>query len=321
MNREEHTPSDVEDLTPIQEMPQQRPFPNHVAAGGLLQPVVAHDESHGAFMAPSPVTVGVAAPSLYVYAIGKIEARYPRLSIEKEFAQVAGRVDTAGLTDDQVFYEILTAPENRHLARLLCWVLTVREIETYILLPRDPGDFSLLVEAIRPEPSPMDLDVVIGTRGPIASPELCNGLMIPVVAFNQIYSFDRGSLISAIPRLKSMTDKQFEAASSHVLNLILQVADNAGATDDHRALNYLAMRYPEIYRRTAEQFAEEFSLSGVDVRRSPLADARNVVDCIFSYTSRRSGFTEKVAVSVDVTDEFPFLVGGMSAYYDRSGLQ
>jgi PatG C-terminal len=260
-------------------------------------------------------------PDSFVYAIGKIEARFPRLSIEKEFAQVAGRAETSGQTDNQVFYEILSAPENRHLSRLLCWVLTVREIETYILLPRDSADFSLLVEAIRPAPSPMDLDVVIGTRGPIAPPDLCNGLMLPIVAFNQIYSFDRDSLISAIPRLKSMSDEQFDAASTHVLDRILQVSDNAGGSDEHRALNYLAMRYPEIYRKTAQQFSAQCSLSGVDVRRSPLADARNIVDCIFSYTERRSGFTEKFAVSVDITDEFPFLVGGMSAYYDRSGPQ
>jgi hypothetical protein len=27
----------------------------------------------------------------------------------------------------------------------------------------------------------------------------------------------------------------------------MQLTDNAGATDEHRALNYLAMRYPAIY--------------------------------------------------------------------------
>ena len=31
---------------------------------------------------------------------------------------------------------------------------------------------------------------------------------------------------------------------AEVLDLILQTADNAGATDEHRALNYLAVRYP-----------------------------------------------------------------------------
>jgi hypothetical protein len=41
---------------------------------------------------------------------------------------------------------------------------------------------------------------VIGTRGPIASPEMCNGLMVPIVVFDKIYSFDRDTLIKAIPR-------------------------------------------------------------------------------------------------------------------------
>ena len=34
----------------------------------------------------------------HVYAIGRIEARFPNLSAEKEFAQATGRTDTAGKT-------------------------------------------------------------------------------------------------------------------------------------------------------------------------------------------------------------------------------
>jgi hypothetical protein len=67
---------------------------------------------------------------------------------------------------------------------------------------RDPVDFDLLIEALRPAPSPMDMDVVIGVRGRIAPPELCNGLMIPIVAFDQIYSFDRESFIRSIPLIE-----------------------------------------------------------------------------------------------------------------------
>ena len=37
----------------------------------------------------------------------------------------------------------------------------------------------------------------------------------------------------------------------------MQMTDNAGATDEHRALNYLAMRYPAIYAKAAEQFAAQ----------------------------------------------------------------
>src|SRR3954470_8157243 len=136
----------------------------------------------------------------FVYVLGRIEARFPRASIEKEFAQVRGRGHAEGKTDREAFHAVLSGRENRYLVRKLCWVLTVQGLETYLLQPRDPVDLVLLVEAVRPRPSPMDLDVVIGIRGPVAPPEMCNGLMLPVVAFDQIYSFDRESLMQAIPR-------------------------------------------------------------------------------------------------------------------------
>jgi hypothetical protein len=45
-----------------------------------------------------------------------------------------------------------------------------------------------------------------------------------------------------------------------------QIADNAGNLDSHRALNYLAVRYPAIYANAVDQFARDFSLTGVEVR-------------------------------------------------------
>jgi hypothetical protein len=256
-------------------------------------------------------------PIPYVYAIGRIEARFPRLSVEKEFAQAAGRAVTAAQTDQQVFYNVLSKPESRYLARQLCFVLMIQGLETYIVLPRDPRDYDRLVEAIRPQPSPLDIDVVIGTRGPFAPPELCNGLMVPIVLFDQIYSFDRDALMKAIPHPEKMSDKQFKAAAGEVFDRVLQVTDNAGATDEHRALNYLAMRYPTIYAKAAEEFARDFSLSGLEVRPSALSGTRSVLDVIFAYTHRATDFTEKFFVRVDVTEEFPFLVTKLSPYFDR----
>ncbi len=265
-------------------------------------------------MDASPTGAGM--PS-YVYAIGRVEARFPNLAAEKEFAQATGRAETAGKTDQQSFHAVLSVRENRYLARQLCWVLTIQGLETYLLRPRDPADIDLLVEAIRPAPSPNDIDVVIGLRGPIAPPEMCNGLMVPIVAFDQIYSFDRNALIKAIPKPEKTTAAQFGPAAEELFNRIMQLTDNAGATDDHRALNYLAMRYPAIYAKTAEQFARDFSLTGVEVRPSPLSSTRNIVDVVFSYTNRNTDFTEKFFVRCDVTEEFPFLVAKMAPYYDR----
>jgi hypothetical protein len=255
--------------------------------------------------------VASAAPS-YVYAIGRVEARFPNLAAEKEFAQATGRAETAGKTDQQTFHTVLSKRENRYLVRQLCWVLSIQGLETYLLLPRDPADIDLLGEAIRPAPSPNDIDVVIGMRGPIAPPTMCNGLMVPIVAFDQIYSFDRSALIKAIPKPEKTTAAQFGPAAEELFDRIMLLTDNAGATDEHRALNYLAMRYPAIYSKAAEGFARDFSLTGVDVRPSPLSGTRKIVDVIFSYTNRNTDFTEKFFVRVDVTEEFPFLVTKMS---------
>jgi hypothetical protein len=266
--------------------------------------------------APRAPASGPAAPS-YVYAIGKIEPRFPKISVEKEFAQAVGRDKTSGLTDRQALHGVLSKPENRYLVRQLCWVMTIEGLETYIVVPRDPADYSLLVEALRPTPQPWDLDCVIGYRGAIAGPEVCNGLMVPIVAFDQIYSFDRDALIKAIPKPKEASAKEFGPAAEELFDRIMQMTDNAGATDEHRALNYLAVRYPAIYANAAEAFGRNASLTGVDVAPSPLSGTRKVVDVIFSYTNRSTDVTDKFFCRVDVTEEFPFLVTKLSPYYDR----
>jgi len=265
----------------------------------------------------APAGNGATAAASYIYAIGRIEPRFPRVSVEKEFVQAVGRDKTSGLTDRQALHVVLSKPENRYLVRQLCWVMTIEGLETYILVPRNPGDYSLLVEALRPTPQPWDLDCVIGVRGPMAPPEVCNGLMVPIVGFDQLYSFDRDSLIKAIPRPEKTTDKDFVPAAEELFDRIMQMTDNAGATDEHRALNYLAIRYPAIYASAADAFGRNASLTGVGLASSPLSGTRKVLEVIFTYTNRATDVDEKFFVRVDVTEEFPFLVTKLSPYYDR----
>src|SRR5262249_55097937 len=156
--------------------------------------------------------------------------------------------------------------DNRYLARQLCYVLTVQGLETYLLRPRDPADFDLLVEAVRSEPSPGDVDAVIGVRGPIAGPEMCNGLMVPIVGFDQIYSFHREALIKSIPKPEKLAADKFRPIAEEVFDRVTLLADNAGATDEHRAVNYLAVRYPAIYATGAEAFGRNQSLTAVETR-------------------------------------------------------
>lgn len=260
-----------------------------------------------------------ATPTSYVFAIGKIEMRFPSLGVEKEFSQATGRAETAGLTDQQASANVLTMPENRYLARQLCWVMTIEGLETYILIPRDPDGLDLLLAAVRPINDLRDIDVVIGLRGPVAMPDMCNGLLLPIVGFDQVYSFDRDALISAIPtekKLAAKDDKQFRTAAGDLYDRVTQMADNAGATDEHRALNYLAVRYPAIYG-LAGRYGDDFAFTGVETGSSRLSGVRNVISVIFSFTNRKTDVVEKYFVRVDVTEEFPFLVSKLQPYYDR----
>jgi hypothetical protein len=211
----------------------------------------------------------------------------------------------------------LAKRENRYLVRQICWVLTIEGIETYIVQPRDPTEFDLLVDALRPSPDPTDRDLIIGVRGPIAPPELCNGLMVPIVIVDQIYSFDVEGLIKSIPRPERMRESEFRSTAKDLFYRIMQMADNAGATDEHRALNYEAVRDPRIYAQTTEMHGRNFALSAIEVRPSRLSGTRKIVDVIFTYRNRNTDVEEKYFTRVDVTEEFPFLVTRLSPFYER----
>ncbi|MFJ1615191.1 hypothetical protein ACIODT_09800 [Streptomyces sp. NPDC088251] len=245
--------------------------------------------------------------SPFVYAIGQIDCRFPNRGIEKEFAQALGRTETRGLTDSQAMREALALPENRYLARQLTYVLSIQGVEAYVLSPRYSEDFDKLIDALRPNPSPLDLDVVIGVRGPILKPDECNGLPLPEARFEQLYSFDRASLVHAIEKPEGMASEQFEATTEEVLTKILQIAENTGATHESRAANYVACRYAAIYIKTFESFVNDSTLTSIDVHPSPVGETRHVIEFTVSYTDRRTDMTDKFSVLVDTQDMYPFL--------------
>lgn len=295
--------------------------PSDAAAEATLIPAAVHD-SAAAVLDAAPAEVAVPQPA-FVYALGQIEPRFPSLAVEKEYAQVvARRGDTNGLSDRELLVETLAGRHNRYLARQMCWCFLVEGLETYILVPRDPGDVELLIGAVRGDPGRDDIDIVIGTRAGIAPPEMCNGLAIPIVVFDMIYSFDRDSLVASIPVPESVAarnrDKFRQTAGAFFQN-VMKLADNAGATDDHRALNYVATRYSQIYTTLAEQQNENASLARVEVRSSALSGARLVVDVILSFVNRTTGVTTRYSLQVDVTEEWPFLVRPLSQYYEIHG--
>lgn len=255
----------------------------------------------------------------YVYALGRVEARYPNLSVEKEFAQAAGRAETVGLTEPEVLAKLLSAKENRYLARRVCWILTIEGIETYVLHPRDSDDLDMLIGALRPMPRVSDLNVLIGRVGQLAPPLLCNGLTLPTVQFDQIFSFDVDSFVNAIPvpEGNKEKEKEFRVSVLSLFNYVLQMTDNQGLKAQDRAVNYLATRYPNIYYAATDQHARDASLDRIEVRPSRLAQHRTIVDVVFSYRNRKTDVVTRFFTRVDVSEEFPFLVSKLAPFYEN----
>jgi hypothetical protein len=262
----------------------------------------------------APGTQGGQRPP-YVYVLCRLEPTFPSRDIEREFVQATGRAaeELTGLTDREALQRVLSDRANRYLWRQLCWVARVGGIATYIVVPQYPEDYELLIESLRPAPRPTDVDLVIGARGPIPPPEACNGLMVPVVFFEQTYSFDVESLTQSLERPADVAEERWETIAEELFYRVSQVAENAGATDEDRARNFSVVRSQAIYNKGAEMFAQNYRLSGVEVRPSGLSSGtQRVMDVVFSFTNRDTNVTEKWFERVDVSGMFPNLVTPLS---------
>lgn len=253
----------------------------------------------------------------FVYALGRIVPRFSSLGVEKEYFQALATFESHGKTQRQVMRELLRSPEHRYIARRMCWVLAVEGINAYLVNYRDPLDLAHLIASLGDTEGDIDIDVVLGVLGPIASPDVCNGEPLPILAMEHMYSFDRLAMIKSLPRTADVSDDAYKSASAELFERVMQLADNAGSTDEHRALNYLSVRYPAVYGLTAKLLAENKVLSAVEVRDSRLSGVRKIVDVLFSYTDRATDVTEKFFVRVDVSEVFPFLVSKLAPFYDR----
>ncbi|MFI1864999.1 cyanobactin maturation protease PatG family protein [Streptomyces jumonjinensis] len=263
---------------------------------------------------------GAAAESAgpgYVYVLGRVRAVFPDISVQREFGQVAGEAKQADATDADALYRVLTDPENRYIARQMCYVLSVQGVDTYLLEPADPMELPELLEALRPIADQRDLAVIVGYLGPVAPPGACQGLSVPVVRVEKIWAFDSKELIQAIERPAGASRKDFEKAAGALLDRMLQLSDNAGTGPADRALNYLTVRNQEIYQKTNEEYGDGYALSAVEAVPSRLSGAQTVITAIFSYTHRQTNVTEKWSVRVGVDGLFPYPVTPLQTYYNR----
>jgi PatG C-terminal len=251
----------------------------------------------------------------FIYAIGSIRVEFSNPSLKNEFIQAMAKENTQNMTEKQSLYNVIK--NNRYIAREACWIFSVEKVDCYVLVLKDPYDLDQLVETINPEREDGDdINVVIGQRGPIAPIEMC-GFALSLVMVDKFYSFARKELIEKIPKPENVDADSFKGSSGELFNRIQQLADNVGATDSHRALNYIAVRYPQIYVHTNRMHAENCSLTNVEVIPSRLTHVSKLVDVLFTYVHRSTQERRKFYLRVDASGRYPYLHSPLTQYFDR----
>lgn len=260
---------------------------------------------------------GVAARE-FVYAVGTVQARFPSLSLEQEFRSAWGATHYSGPISQADIYRVLSQGQNLYIAREMCWVFQIEDVDVYLLSPRSYVELSDLILALAPSPTDVSLSLIVGPLGPTAPPDLCNGLELPIVTCNQVFYFTvREFIKSIIEHAERIGKTVTEEAAEQAFGILSQLLDNNGQTDEHRAINYMAFRTLDIYVKETEVEAKGFKLANVQAQPSRLSGTRRIVDVIFIYNNVTSNEVQQFFARVDVTGQFPFLVTGLQPYFDR----
>ena len=91
----------------------------------------------------------------------------------------------------------------------------------------------------------------------------------------------------------------------------MRSTENVGATDTHRALNYLLVQHPGIFLAAAERSHRE--LDRIDTQIIQCGAVRKHVAVIFSFIDHVTGVADRLFTRVDVTEEWPFVVDSEGA--------
>jgi hypothetical protein len=149
---------------------------------------------------------------------------------------------------------------------------------------------------------------------------------LPTVHADQVLAFTLQDFAAELPGdEKSANDKpaaargtagraELEAVVRRLFLRLTRGAGNHGLADEHRARNYLALRYPAIDHAVRQAEAEGKVLAGVDARHSHSTD-RHVVAVRLTVRNPRTDITEHYQCLVDVTESFPFLITGLQPVY------
>lgn len=266
-----------------------------------------------------------AATTQPVYAVGLLSPQFPSIGVEKEFAQLTAGAHQGDRIEVGLLQQVLDSPDNAYLARHLCWVFASSGVDIFTVLPRDDAEVARLVEMLSSEATDDLVHVVVGRTisGPADSPCAASGLA--AVRADQVLAFTPAEFAAAMPEDASHGNdavpspatggSDFQAVVREVFTRLTRGAGNRGYADEHRARNYVALRYPPIYHAVRQAQRDGKVLVGIDAQHSHAA-GRRLVSVRLTVRHPRTDITERYQCLVDVTEVFPFLITGLQPVYD-----
>src|SRR3989441_790643 len=175
---------------------------------------------------PSPgfLTAAEAEAPAFVYALGRIEPRFPNAAVAAAVVEALRRSNGENLNGQRTL-SLLSESENRHLLRQVCWVLAGQGAPRYLLQLASVADFDALIDRFRATRRPTEVDVVIGRCSPVARPE--DTRSVTRVAVAQLHTLDVRALIQALPR-PLRTAHGCYAAAEQLFTTVEQMPHNRG---------------------------------------------------------------------------------------------
>jgi hypothetical protein len=271
---------------------------------------------------PDRLTPSFVPRAVPVYAYGRVGARFPSLSLEKEFYQSLEIVAPRGPSSDfnvtdpvdvdilnqelsrtDLLYSVLSKPENIYIARDMVWVF--RDLEgvlEYVIVPGSDDEVTRLVNALAPgrDGTPASLILIGDMASPSGGPSSITAPRVRLVAL-------RTQLVPAPIGANPGDQTLFQQVQSLLIN--------PGKKDGDRALNFVLLNHGDFYSTTRSlmqpvrgaQTAYGFNLSQAETSLREI-NQTELVDVIFTFVPEMSGPQIQYYASVNVTSLFPFIV-------------
>lgn len=245
--------------------------------------------------------------SSYIYAVGILKPTFPNQGLKQAYEAAARKLDISEFDYSKVLGHQDPKTGFRpyfYLAEQIEWVLSIHDEDCYLLQPRTRFELLGFLDAIAPNENSL-LPTYATAVGERLAPTESSG--VEKIVCDHVYSFTLDGLHE---QLTNATD-----ASSQVIRNVLtklEAAPNKGITNEDRAKNYLAFRYPDIYSHShalasGKAMESDATLDKVVATKLDVASPHAIIDLMFIYQSNSSKQETYYHCSVDVTNQYPFI--------------